>query len=152
MAIQIRRGTDSAWNSNKSNIVAGEPVITTDTGRLFVGTGSGTYAEFPNLNAMGVRRLGNIAGGASMQITIPSSSYGVLIFHGAYTSQTAIVEVYVNNSGTVYPRVMAVPETAATRDFTTSVTTNKLTVTNGHTSGYMFIDFIGINSSAITVS
>ena len=46
MAIQIRRGSDAGWESNKSNIVAGEPVITTDTGRLFVGTGNGTYEEY----------------------------------------------------------------------------------------------------------
>ena len=46
MAIQIRRGTNAQWESNKSNIVAGEPAITTDTGRFFVGTGSGTYQEY----------------------------------------------------------------------------------------------------------
>lgn len=48
MAIQMRRGTDSQWESNKSNIVVGEPAVTTDTERLFVGTGSGTYTEFAN--------------------------------------------------------------------------------------------------------
>lgn len=46
MAIQIRRGTNTQWEANKSNIVAGEPAITTDTGRFFVGTGSGTYQEY----------------------------------------------------------------------------------------------------------
>ena len=46
MAIQIRRGTKSAWDSNNSNIVVGEPAITTDTGQFFVGTGSGLYVEF----------------------------------------------------------------------------------------------------------
>lgn len=45
MAIQIRRGTDAEWESNKSNIVAGEPAIATDTERVFVGTGTGTYVE-----------------------------------------------------------------------------------------------------------
>lgn len=48
MAIQIRRGTDSDWESGKSNIIVGEPAITTDTKRCFVGTGTGTYAEFAN--------------------------------------------------------------------------------------------------------
>lgn len=52
MAIQIRRGTDSQWESNKSNIVAGEPAITTDTGRLFVGTGTGTYEEYVNKSTL----------------------------------------------------------------------------------------------------
>lgn len=47
MAIQIRRGTDAQWEANKGNIVAGEPAITTDTERFFIGIGSGTYAEFP---------------------------------------------------------------------------------------------------------
>lgn len=46
MAIRIRQGTDSQWENNKSNIVSGEPAITTDTGRFFVGTGTGTYKEF----------------------------------------------------------------------------------------------------------
>ena len=45
MAIQIRRGTDAEWESNNSNIVAGEPAVTLDTGRFFVGTGNGTYVE-----------------------------------------------------------------------------------------------------------
>ena len=47
MAIQIRRGTDSQWESNYSNIVVGEPAMTTDTERFFIGTGSGTFMELP---------------------------------------------------------------------------------------------------------
>ena len=50
MAIQIRRGTDANWEANKSNIVQGEPAITTDSERFFVGTGDGTYAEFLNVD------------------------------------------------------------------------------------------------------
>ena len=50
MAIQIRRGTDADWEANKSNIVSGEPAITTDSGRFFVGTGNGTYEEFVNVD------------------------------------------------------------------------------------------------------
>lgn len=45
MAIQIRRGTDAEWESNNSNIVAGEPAVTLDTGRFFVGTGNGEFVE-----------------------------------------------------------------------------------------------------------
>lgn len=52
MAIQLRRGTDAQWESNKSNIVVGEPAVTTDTERLFVGTGSGTYTEFANADTI----------------------------------------------------------------------------------------------------
>lgn len=52
MAIQIRRGTDAQWESNKTNIVAGEPAVTLDTGRFFVGTGSGTYEEYINVNSI----------------------------------------------------------------------------------------------------
>ena len=52
MAIQIRRGTDAQWESNKSNIVVGEPAIATDTERVFVGTGSGTYTELANASAV----------------------------------------------------------------------------------------------------
>lgn len=50
MAIQIRRGTDAEWESNKSNIVAGEPAIAMDTERVFVGTGTGTYVELANID------------------------------------------------------------------------------------------------------
>ena len=52
MAIQIRRGTESGWESNYSDVVVGEPVITTDTERFFVGTGTGTYAEYVNIKAI----------------------------------------------------------------------------------------------------
>ena len=45
MAIQIRRGTQAQWNVNKSNIVVGEPAITTDTENVYVGTGNGTFVE-----------------------------------------------------------------------------------------------------------
>lgn len=48
MAIQIRRGTNSAWESNSSNIIVGEPVFTTDTNRLVVGRGNGVFTEFSN--------------------------------------------------------------------------------------------------------
>lgn len=49
MAIQIRRGTNAEWESNKSNIVVGEPAVATDEGRFFIGTGTGTYAEMSNI-------------------------------------------------------------------------------------------------------
>ena len=49
MAIQIRRGTDAQWEAGKSNIVVGEPAITTDTERAFIGTGSGTYVELATI-------------------------------------------------------------------------------------------------------
>lgn len=45
MAIQFRRGTQAQWDANNSNIVAGEPVITTDTGNVYVGTAPGEYVE-----------------------------------------------------------------------------------------------------------
>ena len=50
MAIQIRRGTNTEWESNNSNIVVGEPAIATDAERFFVGTASGDFAEFANLD------------------------------------------------------------------------------------------------------
>ena len=52
MAIQIRRGTDSGWESNNSNIVAGEPAVTTDTERFFVGVDSGEYMELVNIDTI----------------------------------------------------------------------------------------------------
>lgn len=52
MAIQIRRGTNSNWESNYSNIVSGEPAITTDSERFLVGTSVGAFAEFSNMNEL----------------------------------------------------------------------------------------------------
>ena len=52
MAIQIRRGTNTEWESNNSNIVVGEPAIATDAERFFVGTASGDYAEFANIDVI----------------------------------------------------------------------------------------------------
>lgn len=52
MAIQIRRGTQAQWEAKKSNIVAGEPAIATDTGNVYVGTGSGTYTELAQKTAV----------------------------------------------------------------------------------------------------
>lgn len=52
MAIQIRRGTNASWESNYSNIVDGEPAITLDTGRFMVGTGSGIFSEFANIEIL----------------------------------------------------------------------------------------------------
>lgn len=49
MAIQIRRGTNAGWEASKSNIVVGEPAVTTDTERAFIGTGGGLYMELANL-------------------------------------------------------------------------------------------------------
>ena len=49
MAIQFRRGTESEWDENKNNIVAGEPVITIDTGKLFVGTTHENFVQFPSI-------------------------------------------------------------------------------------------------------
>ena len=48
MAIQIRRGTQAQFDGGYGNIVEGEPAIATDTGRFFVGTSNGHYAEFAN--------------------------------------------------------------------------------------------------------
>lgn len=76
MAIQIRRGTDSQWESNKTNIVAGEPAVTTDTERFFVGTGSGTFAEFPSVTKVAdiIYPVGSIY--MSVNSTNPSALFG----------------------------------------------------------------------------
>ena len=52
MAIQIRRGTNSEWESNKSNIVVGEPAVATDSARAFIGTASGSAMELANINTI----------------------------------------------------------------------------------------------------
>ena len=49
MALQIRRGTDADWEITKQNIKAGEPAVALDTGRFFVGTDDGEFAEFANV-------------------------------------------------------------------------------------------------------
>ena len=85
----------------------------------------------------GTRSLGGINPNSSMTITIPSSHFALLVLHGVYTSNTGIVELYCNSSGTSYARVMAVPETATTRDFTITTATNSITVANNSSQGYI---------------
>lgn len=53
MAIQIRRGSNSDWESNNSKVTYGEPAFTYDTGRFFVGKSTvGTWAEFMNIETL----------------------------------------------------------------------------------------------------
>lgn len=52
MAIQIRRGSNATWEANKSNIVVGEPAVTTDTKRAFIGTSTGHYMELANIESV----------------------------------------------------------------------------------------------------
>ena len=52
MAIQVRRGTNAEWENTKQNIVAGEPAVALDSERFFVGTGTGTYAEYANVKSI----------------------------------------------------------------------------------------------------
>ena len=76
MAIQIRRGTNAQWESNKNNIIVGEPAIATDTGQFFVGTGTGTYAEFVNKDALldSIYPVGSIY--MSVNNTDPTTLFG----------------------------------------------------------------------------
>lgn len=48
MAIQFRKGTKNGFETNYADIVAGEPVLTTDSKQVFVGTGNGEYLELAN--------------------------------------------------------------------------------------------------------
>lgn len=52
MAIQFRRGTQVQWDANNSNIVAGEPAVTTDTKKMYVGTADGEYFEIASKEAL----------------------------------------------------------------------------------------------------
>lgn len=60
MALQIRRGTDAQWDINKLSIVAGEPVIATDTGRFFMGTAPGEFIEMASLHKDDYLELANL--------------------------------------------------------------------------------------------
>ena len=93
MGIQIRRGTDAQWEAQKSHIVGGEPVIATDSERLFVGTGNGTFAEYPstaktgdvsNLQTSASTLVGAINELASEMLTAPISTSD--IGNGAVTT------------------------------------------------------------------
>ena len=52
MALQIRYGTDTEFESGKSNILSGEMGITTDTERGVVGVDSGEYMELLNIESL----------------------------------------------------------------------------------------------------
>lgn len=53
MAIQIRRGTDMAFEATKSNLIVGEPNMTTDTKRMMVCVGGNAFAELTNIDRVG---------------------------------------------------------------------------------------------------
>ena len=94
MAIQIRRGTDSGWESNNSNIVAGEPAITTDTGRFFVGVDDGEFVEFASKNYV------DSLGASSVPTTVRSAIY-TLLETSAYAQtgledEIAVIESWAN--------------------------------------------------------
>lgn len=100
-----------------------------------------------------IRVCGSINPSSSMTFNIPSSHFFLIVLHGVYTSQTAIIEAYVNSSGTSYARIMAVPETAQSRDFTVTTSTNSITVSNTHSTGYITaVHLIGIDVKNITLS
>ena len=111
MAIQFRRGTLSAWNSNKSNIVAGEPVITTDTGQLFVGTGTGTYKEFYNTDNLSVNpskingyQSAYLSSAGSSTLTLVSGSLYLIAVMRANTTASEYQGLYlaqVHNSSCI---------------------------------------------------
>ena len=52
MALQIRYGTDTEFESGKSNILSGEMGITTDTERSVVGVDDGEYMELLNIESL----------------------------------------------------------------------------------------------------
>lgn len=94
MAIQIRRGTDAQWESNKGNIVTGEPAIATDTKRFFVGTGTGTFAEYPTIEKV----FDMIYPVGSIYMSVNSTSPATL-FGGTWEQ---IEDTFLLASGSVY--------------------------------------------------
>ena len=101
------------------------------------------------VNGLHVRRLGYIEAGSTLTFSPPNDLKGLIVMHGAYTSQTALYELYVNSSGATYMRQFATATT--TTDFSITTGTNSVTISNTRASGYMFIDYIGINADTITV-
>ena len=53
MAIQIRRGTDAQFEVMKSQLIEGEPTMTTDTKRMMVCVATNTFAELANIDRVG---------------------------------------------------------------------------------------------------
>lgn len=53
MAIQIRRGTDMAFEATKSNLIVGEPNVTTDTKRMLICVAQDLFAELTNVDRVG---------------------------------------------------------------------------------------------------
>ena len=63
MAIRMRYGTDAEWEAGKSNLVTGEPAVTTDTERAFIGTNGLLGADYSdgNISYMELANLKRIA-------------------------------------------------------------------------------------------
>ena len=45
--LQLRRDTAAVWTANNPTLLAGEPGVETDTGRLKIGTGSTAWNLLP---------------------------------------------------------------------------------------------------------
>lgn len=102
MAIQIRRGSQAAFDNNYQNIVSGEPCIATDTGRFFIGTGDGTYIELAKINGDVAFATAVIA---NIDYTISSTEYAEIAMSLATpysTTETYYKGQFVTRVGHVY--------------------------------------------------
>ena len=97
MAIQIRRGTEAQWENGKSNILDGEPAITTDTNRLFVGTGNSSYAEFFGTTTTSIKS-NNLFGWQGLTLTQNGSNTFTLVSGYLYIG----IVTRLNNSSDTY--------------------------------------------------
>lgn len=123
MSIRFRRGTNSQWEANKSNIIAGEPAITTDTGRFFVGVANGSSVEF-----LSFRRTATISANSSATISVPNSFKGVLyVFRPS--SAMGMYMISCSSGGTV-----SIANVLEATDVTITASSNAINVANNSSS------------------
>ena len=123
MSIRIRRGTDIEWEANKSKILPGEPAVTTDTGRFFVGINGG-FAEFAKKeDVRGLESLGTVAYGGTKNITIPNSTDAIIFGFGA-SGKAVLYILSASITGEV-----AVTAFSGAATYTTSTNTFSITAT-----------------------
>lgn len=77
---QLRRATETQWNSNKPLLLEGEPAISMDTNQIKIGDGVRTWDQLPYINlAGGVGAIGTPTTLATLIVLSPTSKSGTTV-------------------------------------------------------------------------
>ena len=139
--IQIRRDTASNWTSVNPTLASGELGIETDTTRMKVGTGSGTWTSLAYIHTTGIADYAPLAGATFTGAVAGTNFTGSGTVTGATVNATSALQI----GGTAITSTPAelnildgVTATAAELNYTDGVTSNIQTQLSGKADAYCF--------------